>query len=41
MAMFPFFRPWLGVLVVTAIRMIIVEEYYINFMFVGLYYVLS
>jgi len=41
MAMFPFFRPWIGVLFVTAIRVLVVQEYYISIAFVALYYFLS
>ncbi len=41
MALFPFVRPWFGVLVVTGIRMLIYQEYYISVMFIVLYYVLS
>lgn len=41
MALFPFIRPWFGVLMVTGIRMLIYQEYYISVMFIMLYYVLS
>lgn len=41
MAMFPFFRPWLGILVIISIRILIVGEYYISIVFVILYYLMS
>lgn len=41
MAMFPFFRPWLGVLIVSLVRMLVLEDYYLSTTFVVIYYLMS
>lgn len=41
MAMFPFFRPWIGVFFVSLIRGLAMGDYYLCIAFVVLYYLMS
>lgn len=41
MAFFPFFRPWFGVLIIALFRMLILKEYTVSLLFVGIYYLMS
>lgn len=41
MAFIPIFRPWFGILFVSIFRIIVLKEYYVSAIFLGIYYQIS